>query len=268
MVTPRPAVQPAAPARTARFWLDLSRRDVGAGRLVLRADPAAPAPHAGLAALRDAPWSDVEDGWVLGRVWDFDVFEAALVLASGANASVLPRAATALGIAGVTAPLAVELVPAPCRSTSSCSVLGDAAWRRRAERFTAAAGRRCNVCGRSANLVADVYAYLDPEDPPPPAGTVDARVGIRRFVGWELSCPLCWVARHPGLATTAAASAAATSHLAMVNQWLPDDVDVAVLGAWRTWRRRSAHAWRDDFEVLADRVETAALVRRGMRFSG
>lgn len=245
-------------ARPGRAWLDLGRRAGGAGRLVVRADPSRPAPHRALPALAEAPWSDAEDGWILGRVWDFDVFDAATDLASSPETVVLPRAASSLGLAPTPAPLTVVLAPEPCRGTSSSTVLGEEAWRRRAEAFIAASGSRCSACGRSADLVGDVYAYLDPEDPPPPAGQVDERVGVRRFMGWELTCPLCWLARHPGQATTAEACEVACAHVAAINNWDPLDAEAAVLNAWRTWRARSAHAWRHDFTALG--VDTHPLV--------
>jgi hypothetical protein len=137
--------------------------------------------------------------------------------------------------------LTVELVPRTCWFSNLRSELSQDEWDRLRRPVLERAGRRCEVCGQrgTAHPVEchEVWEYDD------------ERL-VQRLVGLVALCPACHEAKHMGYASSVGRGGQARAHLARVNGWSMDDVELYLEMQFEQWSRRSQHEWSLDLSWL------------------
>jgi hypothetical protein len=137
--------------------------------------------------------------------------------------------------------LTVELVPSTCWFSNLRSELSKDEWDRLRRPVLERAGRRCEVCGGSGAQhpveCHEVWEY-------------DAKSHVQRLVGLVALCPACHEAKHMGYASSVGRGGQARAHLARVNGWSVDDVELYLEMQFEQWSRRSQHEWTLDLSWL------------------
>jgi len=137
--------------------------------------------------------------------------------------------------------LTVELVPRTCWFSNLRSELSKDEWDRLRHAVFERAGGRCEVCGQrgSAHPVEchEVWEYDDDEH-------------VQRLAGLVALCPACHEAKHIGHASTVGRAGQARAHLARVNGWSMDMVELYLESVFEQWSRRSQHEWSLDLSWL------------------
>lgn len=73
---------------------------------------------------------------------------------------------------------------------------------------------------------------------------------MQRLVGLAALCPACHEAKHIGYASSVGRAGQARAHLARVNGWSMDDVELYLETQFEQWSRRSQHEWSLDLSWL------------------
>jgi hypothetical protein len=137
--------------------------------------------------------------------------------------------------------LTVELVPSTCWFSNLRSELSQQDWDRLRHATYERAGQRCEVCGQrgSAHPVEchEVWEYDDEHH-------------VQRLAGLVALCPACHESKHIGYATSTGRSSQARSHLARINGWSMDSVELYLEAEFEQWSRRSQHEWSLDLSWL------------------
>jgi hypothetical protein len=137
--------------------------------------------------------------------------------------------------------LTVELVPSTCWFSNLRSELSKDEWDRLRRATYERAGQRCEVCGQkgSAHPVEchEVWEYDDKQH-------------VQRLAGLVALCPACHESKHMGYASTTGRSAQARTHLARVNGWSMDSVELYLEAEFEQWSIRSQHEWTLDLSWL------------------
>jgi hypothetical protein len=137
--------------------------------------------------------------------------------------------------------LTVELVPSTCWFSNLRSELSQQDWDRLRHATYERAGQRCEVCGQrgSAHPVEchEVWEYDDEHH-------------VQRLAGLVALCPACHESKHIGYATSTGRSSQARSHLARINGWSMDSVELYLEAEFEQWSRRSQHEWTLDLSWL------------------
>jgi hypothetical protein len=137
--------------------------------------------------------------------------------------------------------LTVELVPSTCWFSNLRSELSKEEWDDLRRPVFERAGNRCEVCGQrgTAHPVEchEVWEYDDEHH-------------VQRLTGLMALCPACHEAKHMGYASSTGRGAQARAHLARVNGWSMDDVELYLDAQFEQWSRRSQHQWSLDLSWL------------------
>jgi hypothetical protein len=137
--------------------------------------------------------------------------------------------------------LTVELVPSTCWFSNLRSELTREEWDDLRRPVFERAGNRCEVCGQRgiAHPVEchEVWEYDDERH-------------VQRLAGLVALCPACHEAKHMGYAASTGRGARARAHLARVNGWSMDDVELYLDAQFEQWSRRSQHEWTLDLSWL------------------
>jgi hypothetical protein len=137
--------------------------------------------------------------------------------------------------------LTVELVPSTCWFSNLRSELSQQDWDRLRHATYERAGQRCEVCGQrgSAHPVEchEVWEYDDEHH-------------VQRLAGLVALCPACHESKHIGYATSIGRSSQARAHLARINGWSMDSVELYLEAEFEQWSRRSQHEWTLDLSWL------------------
>jgi hypothetical protein len=137
--------------------------------------------------------------------------------------------------------LTVELVPSTCWFSNLRSELSKEEWDRLRRATYERAGQRCEVCGQkgSAHPVEchEVWEYDDKEH-------------VQRLAGLVALCPACHESKHMGYASSTGRSGQARAHLARVNGWSMDSVELYLEAEFEQWSIRSQHEWTLDLSWL------------------
>ncbi len=151
--------------------------------------------------------------------------------------------------------LTVELVPSSCWFSNLRSELSSADWDRLRHATYEKAGRRCEICGQrgSAHPVEchEVWEYDDERQ-------------VQRLAGLVALCPACHEAKHIGHAGTVGRAGQARAHLARVNGWSMDMVEIYLEAQFEQWSRRSGHEWSLDLSWL-EQFDISSKPERGER---
>jgi hypothetical protein len=137
--------------------------------------------------------------------------------------------------------LTVELVPRTCWFSNLRSELSADEWDRLRRPVLERAGRRCEVCGQRGTA-HPVECHEEWE--------YDDERLVQRLVGLVALCPACHEAKHMGYASSAGRGGQARAHLARVNGWSMDDVELYLEMQFEQWSRRSQHEWSLDLSWL------------------
>ena len=137
--------------------------------------------------------------------------------------------------------LTVELVPRTCWFSNLRSELSQDEWDRLRRTIYQRAGNHCEVCGGKGTAhpveCHEVWEYDDEQL-------------VQRLSGLIALCPACHEAKHMGYATTVGRAGQARAHLARVNGWSMDDVELYLEMQFEQWSRRSNHEWSLDLSWL------------------
>jgi hypothetical protein len=137
--------------------------------------------------------------------------------------------------------LTVELVPSTCWFSNLRSELSKEEWDRLRRATYERAGQHCEVCGQkgSAHPVEchEVWEYDDKQH-------------VQRLAGLVALCPACHESKHMGYASSTGRSGQARAHLARVNGWSMDSVELYLEAEFEQWSIRSQHEWTLDLSWL------------------
>ncbi len=137
--------------------------------------------------------------------------------------------------------LTVELVPSTCWFSNLRSELSKEEWDRLRRPIFERAGRRCEVCGGRGTQhpveCHEVWEYDDEDH-------------AQHLAGLVALCPACHEAKHMGYASSVGRAGQARAHLARVNSWSMDDVEMYLETQFEQWSRRSQHEWSLDLSWL------------------
>ncbi len=157
------------------------------------------------------------------------------------------RSATSMEVGGegeILSPrtlLTVELVPSTCWFSNLRSELSKDQWDQLRRPIFKRAGNRCEVCGGKGTHhpveCHEVWQYNDEQH-------------IQRLVGLVALCPACHEAKHMGFASSTGRGGQARAHLARMNGWSMDDVELYLEAQFEQWSRRSQHEWSLDLSWL------------------
>ncbi len=137
--------------------------------------------------------------------------------------------------------LTVELVPRTCWFSNLRSELSQAAWDSLRRPVLERAGNLCEICGgRGRQHPVECHEVWEYDD---------ARY-VQRLVGLLALCPACHEAKHIGYASSVGRGGQARAHLARVNGWSMDDVELYLEMQFEQWSRRSGHEWSLDLSWL------------------
>jgi hypothetical protein len=137
--------------------------------------------------------------------------------------------------------LTVELVPSSCWFSNLRSELSKEEWDGLRRPVFERAGNRCEVCGgRGAQHPVECHEVWEYDD----------QTHVQRLVGLVALCPACHEAKHMGHASSVGRAGQARAHLARVNGWSVDDVEVYLEMQFEQWSRRSQHEWSLDLSWL------------------
>jgi hypothetical protein len=136
--------------------------------------------------------------------------------------------------------LTVELVPSTCWFSNLRSELSTDEWDRLRWPVFERAGRRCEICGgRGAQHPVECHEVWE----------YDER-HVQRLAGLVALCPSCHEAKHMGYATSTGRAPQARAHLARINGWSMEDVELYLEMCFEQWSRRSQHEWTLDLSWL------------------
>src|SRR5688500_99825 len=137
--------------------------------------------------------------------------------------------------------LTVELVPRTCWFSNLRSELSKEEWDRLRRAIYERAENRCEVCGqRGATHHVECHEVWEYDD---------ERL-VQRLAGLVALCPACHEAKHIGYASSVGRAGQARAHLARVNGWSMDDVELYLEAQFEQWSRRSQHEWSLDLSWL------------------
>lgn len=137
--------------------------------------------------------------------------------------------------------LTVELVPSSCWFSNLRSELSKYEWDRLRRSVYDLSGNRCEVCGGKGSKhpveCHEVWEYDDAQY-------------VQTLAGLVALCPACHEAKHMGYASSVGRASQARVHLARVNDWSMDDVEMYLEIQFEQWSRRSQHEWSLDLSWL------------------
>jgi hypothetical protein len=137
--------------------------------------------------------------------------------------------------------LTVELVPSTSWFSNLRSELSKEDWDRLRHLVYERAGDRCEVCGGKGTThpveCHEVWEYDDKQH-------------IQRLTGLVALCPACHEAKHMGHASSTGRGGSARAHLARINRWSMEDVELYLEAQFEQWARRSQHDWSLDLSWL------------------
>jgi hypothetical protein len=137
--------------------------------------------------------------------------------------------------------LTVELVPSTCWFSNLRSELSKEEWDRLRRATYERAGQRCEVCGQRGTThpveCHEVWEY-------------DDKKHVQSLAGLVALCPACHESKHMGFASATGRSAQARTHLARVNGWSMDSVELYLEAEFEQWSIRSQHEWTLDLSWL------------------
>ncbi|HUP28194.1 MAG TPA: HNH endonuclease signature motif containing protein [Chloroflexia bacterium] len=137
--------------------------------------------------------------------------------------------------------LTVELVPRTCWFSNLRSELSKEQWDKLRRAVYERAGDCCEICGQKGRQhpveCHEVWEYDDERH-------------VQRLAGLLAVCPACHEAKHMGYASTVGRAGQARAHLARVNGWSMEDVELYLEMQFEQWSRRSNHEWSLDLSWL------------------
>lgn len=146
--------------------------------------------------------------------------------------------------------LPIELVPATCWYSNVRSRVSEATWLRLRRQVAAAAGQRCQICGRTGSghpvECHEIWGYDDARR-------------VQRLVGLIALCPDCHLVKHFGRAIAGGRTRYALAWFAEVNGLTASEALALVKEALALHAERSRHSWRLDLSLLT---------RYGVRLDG
>jgi hypothetical protein len=243
MVRIEKRIGPAAPADPDKIYFDMDIELSARHRQVL-----------GLEGLRRK--RGYREGWLYhlcrqkGLLGELQELQLAGMVgdAAGGVADLAPRrtAEVEFGEDGeVLAPrtlLTVELVPSTCWFSNLRSELSTDDWDRLRRHVYERAGDRCEICGRRGSEhpveCHEIWEY-------------DEDRSVQRLAGLVALCPSCHEAKHIGYASSIGRGSQARAHLARVNGWSMEDVELYLEMQFEQWSRRSQHEWSLDISWLS-----------------
>jgi hypothetical protein len=138
--------------------------------------------------------------------------------------------------------LTVELVPSTCWFSNLRSELSKDEWDRLRRPVFERAANRCEICGGRGREhpveCHEVWEYDDAQH-------------VQRLAGLVALCPACHEAKHMGYASGVGRGGQARAHLARVNGWSMEDVELYLEMQFEQWSRRSQHEWSLDLSWLS-----------------
>jgi hypothetical protein len=137
--------------------------------------------------------------------------------------------------------LTVELVPSSCWFSNLRSELSKDEWDRLRRAVYERAGNQCEICGgRGTPHPVECHEVWEYDD----------KRYVQRLAGLIALCPACHEAKHMGYASSIGRAGHARAHLARVNGWSMDDVELYLEMQFEQWSRRSQHEWSLDLTWL------------------
>ncbi|MEO8286113.1 MAG: HNH endonuclease signature motif containing protein [Chloroflexota bacterium] len=137
--------------------------------------------------------------------------------------------------------LTVELVPSSCWFSNLRSELSKEDWDRLRHSVYERAGNRCDICGQRGTQhpveCHEVWEYDDKQH-------------VQHLAGLIALCPACHEAKHMGHASSVGRAGQARAHLARVNGWSMDSVELYLEAQFEQWSRRSQYEWSLDLSWL------------------
>lgn len=137
--------------------------------------------------------------------------------------------------------LTVELVPRTSWFTNLRSELSKSDWDSLRHTIYERADYRCEICGQKGSKhpveCHEIWEY-------------DDKNRVQRLAGLLALCPACHEAKHIGYASSIGRGSQARVHLARVNNWSMEDVDLYLEVQFEQWSRRSQHEWKLDLSWL------------------
>lgn len=140
--------------------------------------------------------------------------------------------------------LPLELVPSTVWYSNVRSHVTPGTWARLRHQVAAAAGHRCEVCGRAGSghpvECHEVWIY-------------DDRRGLQRLAALMALCPDCHLVKHFGRAMAEGRTRYALAWFAEVNGLTPGEALSEAQKALAVHAERSRRSWRLDLSLLATR---------------
>lgn len=138
--------------------------------------------------------------------------------------------------------LTVELVPSTCWFSNLRSELSKQEWDWLRSAVYERSGNRCEICsGRGTQHPVECHEVWEYDD----------KKYVQRLAGLIALCPACHEAKHMGYASSIGRAGQARAHLARVNGWSMDDVELYLETQFEQWSRRSQHEWSLDLSWLS-----------------
>ncbi len=158
---------------------------------------------------------------------------------------------------GSSTKLAVDLIPTTCWYTNVRSCVEPDDWKRISLGVKLRAGRKCELCGTTANREQDIhleaYEHFD---------YVDGAQVLKRLI---CACSRCHHAIHYGRAEALNEEQAAREHLRQVNGWDEATLDRHLREANAQWKQRSGQQWELDLSIIENAGITVRLPDAGQR---
>jgi hypothetical protein len=137
--------------------------------------------------------------------------------------------------------LAVELVPKTAWNQSLAKLLPRSVWNTIREGIIEEHGKRCRICGEEEGTMNlhEMWEYNDVNH-------------IQKLGGFILLCSMCHHVKHIGLAGILANQGKldyneVIKHFCKVNNCSEKEFEEHVDNAFKIWRERSQHQWKQNF---------------------
>lgn len=157
----------------------------------------------------------------------------------------------------LSALLTIELVPKTAWYKNVRSNVSKDDWERLKKIIFSRAGHKCEICGgwgsRWPVECHEIFVYDDEHH-------------IQKLEKLVALCPPCHEVKHIGLAGLRGRGSSAKAHLAKVNKWSIEDVELYIEACFELWYRRSCHEWELDLSYLEQFGIESDLLRPSLKF--
>ena len=138
--------------------------------------------------------------------------------------------------------LTVELIPKSAWGANVRAIVSDEEWNAIRRSVYDSANRACEICGWTSGRGRRLECHEH--------WSYDYVRGSLKLVRMIALCSACHEVKHIGLAEVRGYLDRAKSHLAEVNGWTDEQVELHLASQIEVWHRRSAVSWALDLECL------------------